>query len=332
MQNKVLIVDGDTRSLRLLEVSLKQAGYRVGTATSGLDALGQLEVEVPDILLVDTAIGEVDGFALYARLQQRPEWAHLPFIFLLDGEDATQKLRAVQLGVSDFLTKPVFLKEALSRVELLLEKQAQRGDGPAGKAPTSGRARFAGALSGTALLDLLQTMELGRKSGIAYCQSGRGQRAVVYFSGGVVVDAELGRLRGTEALYRILTFQGGEYRVELLTVVRPARMEMSTPGLLMEAMRFLEEWNRLCAALPPLTSALAPATLGGAAGALRPEALSVELREVLQLFDGQRSVLDVLDILDQEAEPPHDLLLRLGAVAKLYAARLLTLAGRPVSG
>ena len=109
--------------------SLKQAGYRVGTATSGLDALGQLEVEVPDILLVDTAIGEVDGFALYARLQQRPEWAHLPFIFLLDGEDATQKLRAVQLGVSDFLTKPVFLKEALSRVELLLEKQAQRGDG-----------------------------------------------------------------------------------------------------------------------------------------------------------------------------------------------------------
>ena len=332
MQNKVLIVDGDTRSLRLLEVSLKQAGYRVVTATSGLDALSQLEVEVPDLVLADTAIGEVDGFALCSRLQQRPEWAHLPLIFILDGEDATQKLRAVQLGVSDFLSRPVFLKEVLSRVELLLEKQAQRGEGASGQAPTSGRARFSGALSGTALLDLLQTMELGRKSGIAYCTSARGQRAVVYFAEGVVVDAELGRLRGLEALYRILTFQGGEYRVELLTVVRPPRIELGAAGLLMEAMRFLEEWNRLGAALPPLTSVLLPAPLAGAASALRPELLPGELREVLQLFDGQRSVLEVLELLDEQAEPPPDLLARLGAVAKLYAARLLTLAGRPVSG
>jgi CheY-like chemotaxis protein len=332
VQNKVLIVDGDTRSLRLLEVSLKQAGYRVVTATSGLDALSQLEVEVPDLVLADTAIGEVDGFALCSRLQQRPEWAHLPLIFILDGEDATQKLRAVQLGVSDFLSRPVFLKEVLSRVELLLEKQAQRGEGASGQAPTSGRARFSGALSGTALLDLLQTMELGRKSGIAYCTSARGQRAVVYFAEGVVVDAELGRLRGLEALYRILTFQGGEYRVELLTVVRPPRIELGAAGLLMEAMRFLEEWNRLGAALPPLTSVLLPAPLAGAASALRPELLPGELREVLQLFDGQRSVLEVLELLDEQAEPPPDLLARLGAVAKLYAARLLTLAGRPVSG
>lgn len=330
MQNKVLIVDGDTRSLRLLEVSLKQAGYRVVTATSGIDALSQLEVEIPDLVLADTDIGEVDGFALYARLQQRPEWAHLPFIFILDGDNPAEKLRAVQLGAGDFLTKPVFLKEALSRVELLLEKQAQRGERGPGQATTSGRARFAGALSGTALLDLLQTMELGRKSGIAYCVSGRGQRATVYFADGVVVDAELGRRSGMDAFYRILTFAGGEYRVELLTVVRQPRIEIGAPGLLMEAMRYLEEWNRLCAALPPLTAPLTP--LGGTAGALRPESLPAELRETLQLFDGRRSVLDVLDLLDQEAESPPDALMRLGAVAKLYAARLLTPAGRPISG
>ena len=316
MQNKVLIVDGDTRSLRLLEVSLKQVGYRVTTATSGVDALAELEVEIPDLVLADTAIGEVDGFALYQRLQQRPEWAYLPFILILDGDNPAEKLRAVQLGVADFLTRPVFLKEALSRVELLLEKQAQRGERGPGQT-ASGRARFAGVLSGTALLDLLQTMELGCKSGIAYCVSGRGQRAAIYFTDGVVVDAELGRLSGTEALYRILTFQGGEYRVELLTVVRAPRIEIGAPGLLMEAMRYLEEWNRQCAALPPLTAPLAP--LGGTAGALRPESLPAELRDMLRLFDGRRSVFDVLDLLDEEAPPPHDALARLGTVAKLLS-------------
>src|SRR5690242_19781486 len=57
VQNKILVVDGDTRSLQLLEVSLKQIGYRVVTATSGTDALSQLEVEVPDLVLADTDIG-----------------------------------------------------------------------------------------------------------------------------------------------------------------------------------------------------------------------------------------------------------------------------------
>ena len=94
MQQKVLVVDGDAQSLRLLEISLRQAGYRVTTAQSGQDALSQLEAELPDLVLADTHIGELDGFALYRQLQQRPEWSHLPFLFLLDGKDPSEKLRA----------------------------------------------------------------------------------------------------------------------------------------------------------------------------------------------------------------------------------------------
>ena len=323
MQQKVLVVDGDAQSLRLLEISLRQAGYRVTTAQSGQDALSQLEAELPDLVLADTHIGELDGFALYRQLQQRPEWSHLPFLFLLDGKDPSEKLRAVQLGATDFLVKPIFLKEALLRVELLLEKHAQRGDGT-----TGGQARFQGALSGPALLDLMQTMELGKKSGVVYCQSARGQRGLLYFTDGRLIDCELGRLRGEDALSRLLTFADGDYRVELLTVLRPPRIELLGSGLLMEAMRRLDEWNRLLATLPPLQTVFSPAT----AGAMRPEALPPELREILARFDGRRSVLDVFDLLDSEGSPPHDALVRLQAVAKLYAARLLLPSGRPISG
>jgi CheY-like chemotaxis protein len=81
-KQKLLLVDADPRSVRVLEVSLKKAGYSVTTAKDGLDALAKVEVSSPDLVLSDTRLPNLDGYALVRRLKERSEWANIPVVFL----------------------------------------------------------------------------------------------------------------------------------------------------------------------------------------------------------------------------------------------------------
>ena len=78
----LLLVDGEPKSLRVLEVSLKKAGYEVVTATHGAEALQQMVRRAPDLVISDTNLAEVDGFELCRRIKDRAGWASIPFIFV----------------------------------------------------------------------------------------------------------------------------------------------------------------------------------------------------------------------------------------------------------
>jgi CheY-like chemotaxis protein len=73
-KQSLLLVDGDTKSLRVLEVSLKKAGFNVTTAINGQDALGKVETAAPDLIISDTKMPEMDGFELVERLKQNVDW------------------------------------------------------------------------------------------------------------------------------------------------------------------------------------------------------------------------------------------------------------------
>ena len=77
----VLVVDSDARALRLLEVGLRQAGYRVNAALSGDDAVAQAEVETPSVAIIDAELHDVDGFGLSARLRAMPGCERLLLLF-----------------------------------------------------------------------------------------------------------------------------------------------------------------------------------------------------------------------------------------------------------
>ena len=314
----VLVVDSDARALRLLEVGLRQAGYRVNAALSGDDAVAQAEVETPSVAIIDAELHDVDGFGLSARLRAMPGCERLLLLFVVDPRRPSDRLRAFEAGAGDVLERPVHLKEALWRVETLLEKAAQRGElGTAERGM-----RFFGTLSAISVLDLLQSMELGRRSGLMHCKSARGQRGVLYFADGKLIDAEVGRLRGEDALQRVLTWNDGEYRVDQLTVLRPDRIPMSSSALLLEAAKWVDEWNGLLAALPPLDTVLVPTPIGAPAlGGMGSPALSAEVEDVLAACNGQRSVREVVE-LDEEL--PLDTLGRLRALSQLVARRLLS--------
>jgi CheY-like chemotaxis protein len=294
-----------------LEVSLKKAGYTVTTSGDGLDALHKIELSAPDLVLTDTRMAGLDGFALVKRMKERPEWAAIPVVFLSSRKSVEDKVRGFELGVEDYLTKPIFVRELIARINMLLNRRAK--ERIAARQPTSGRTRFTGSILDMGVVDLLQTFEISRKSGVLYLTHGSDE-TVISFRDGQVVDATLGRLRGAEAVYRALVWNEGDFAIEFRPVEDPDNVGVSTQGLLMEGMRRVDEWTRLLEQLPPLSTILD----------VDPEQMTERLHEIpdevnkiLRLFDGGRAVKRVID------DSPFEDLSTLGTISKLYFEGIL---------
>src|SRR5262249_60738227 len=105
-KQSLLLVDGDTRSLRVLEVSLRKAGFMVTAAQSVQDALDKLVLHAPDLIISETTVPDGDGFELRRRVRVTPDWSEIPFIFLTAEAAIENKIRGLELGVDEYLTKP----------------------------------------------------------------------------------------------------------------------------------------------------------------------------------------------------------------------------------
>ncbi len=334
-KRQLLLVDGDPRSIRVLEVSLRKAGFSVTTASDGFDAVAKIELSPPDLVIADTKLPkssrsgarEVDGYGLVRMLKERPEWASIPVLFLASQRSIEDKIRGLELGVEDYLTKPIFVRELIARVNLVFARRTQ--EGIATKQTGVGRTKFAGALADMGVVDLLQTFEVSRKSGTVALENLETEaHAKIYFRDGKVVDAHLwprgeepttpspgqGRLVGEEAVYRTLIWSDGNFEVEFCKVDVEDVIESSTQGLLMEGMRRLDEWQRLLEVLPPLSTVFEVDTDELLA---RLSEIPDELNGILRLFDGKRTLMQVVD-----ASPFEDLS-TLSTVSKLYFEGLL---------
>ncbi len=313
-KQKLLLVDADPRSVRVLEVSLKKAGYSVTTATDGLDALAKIESLTPDLVLTDTRLPKLDGYTLVRKLKERVEWAGIPVVFLTSQKSIEDKIRGLELGVEDYLTKPIFVRELIARVNLLLARRTQENIS-ASRSPASlaGRTRFSGSTQDMAVVDLLQTFELSRKSGVVHLRTGA-QEGHIYFRDGKVVDAELGRLRGEEAIYRALIWNEAAFEVEFNAISNDDVIGGSTQAILMEGMRRVDEWGRLCEQLPPLSTIF---EIDHEQLLERLNEIPDELNGILRLFDARRNLSQVVD------DSPFEDLSTLSTITKLYFEGLL---------
>jgi DNA-binding response OmpR family regulator len=309
-KQSLLLVDGDTRSLRVLEVSLRKAGFTVTPAASVSDALDKLELDTPDLIISETKFPtDLDGFELRRRVRGSTDWAEIPFVFLTAETAIEHKIRGLELGVDDYLTKPIYIKEIVTRINILLQKRQrahfdERKDG----------VRFAGRVADMPVVDVIQTIEVSRKSGVIQFVADRHRTAAIYFRDGKVIDAEAGSLQGEDAVYRLLTWSEGEFEVVFRTVRRREVITTSSQGLLMEGMRRLDEWSRLLEQLPPLTHRFEIDTpeLAGRLGEV-PD----DNNPILRVIDGKRSLLEIID-----ASAFGDLEC-LQAISKLYFEGLL---------
>jgi len=113
----ILVVEDQPAMLENLRISLEMSGYRVLTAHDGLEALKILESEAVDLILADVAMPHMNGYQLYERLCKNPEWAAIPFIFVTARALDSDVRYGKELGVDDYLTKPIQLADLLATVQ-----------------------------------------------------------------------------------------------------------------------------------------------------------------------------------------------------------------------
>jgi CheY-like chemotaxis protein len=314
-KQNLLLVDADLRSLRVLEVSLRKSGYSVATSSDARDALEMMEFSKPDLILSDTRLPNMDGFAFIEEIRRRPELADVPLIFLSSDASVESKVRGLELGVEDYLSKPMYIREILARVNLALQRKRREGIelGAGGN-----KQKFTGALSDIGVVDLLQTIDNSKKSGVVHLVSA-GDRAAIYFRNGDPIDAELGPLRGARAIYRALVWTEGTFEIDFRDVRREDVIDSSTQAVVMEGMRRLDEWGRLREQLPDLENVF---DVNDQQLLERLAEIPDEINRVLRQFDGRQSLLQIVDACDD------DDITTLTAISKLYFEGLIFNTGR----
>jgi CheY-like chemotaxis protein len=208
------------------------------SAGDAADALLKAVDDPPDLVVCDYRMPGMDGRQLVERLKSRPATANFSAILMASRADIDERL-SPQDAADDYLAKPFFLKEATRRIKrtvdrIALEKMAKT-------APSDGVVR--GNLSQMNVIDLMQSLEMGRKS----CQlklNNESEKCEVFFVEGQVKHATYGSLLGDQAVFKVLRWTGGNFELNFEGKTDQETTQLNTQGLLMEGLRLLDESQR----------------------------------------------------------------------------------------
>lgn len=122
----ILIVDDDPTAIRFLSTLLEENGYKVRIALSGSDAFDSLTTGLPDLILLDIQMPDMNGFEVCQQLKASEQYQQIPVIFISSLEETVDKVKGFQVGGIDYVTKPYACEEVLARVKTHLTRCAMQ--------------------------------------------------------------------------------------------------------------------------------------------------------------------------------------------------------------
>ena len=126
-KKSILVVDDELSIIKLLRANLEDCGYRVLAAMDGAEAVRTFEKEQFDLVILDITMPKMDGFDVCRRLR---EWSKIPIIMLSARGDEMDKVKCLELGADDYITKPFGLNELKARINAVLRRNKAADSSP----------------------------------------------------------------------------------------------------------------------------------------------------------------------------------------------------------
>lgn len=123
MEKKILVIEDDPATSRLVDYTLRHEGYQVITSSNGLEGIRKAHSESPDLIILDVMLPGMDGFEICHRLRAEPDTSKLPILMFSAKAQEIDKDTGIKVGADDYLTKPSAPAEILNRVAKLLLKK-----------------------------------------------------------------------------------------------------------------------------------------------------------------------------------------------------------------
>ena len=235
---RVVLVDDNPAILDLLRRGIEPYA-EPHSFTDANAALAQCLENPPDLVICDFRMPEMDGGQFLQKLKLRPEMKHVRVILLAAKADIEEHLRPFADQVEEFAQKPFYMKELAARAKrvldrIQLEKMQQQ-------AAQEGVIR--GRLSEMNLIDLFQSLELGQKT-CSLTVNKDSEECRMYFKEGQLHHAELGSTLGDDAVYAVAGWADAGFQIDFNARSDQKSTTRTTQGLLMEALRLLDESNK----------------------------------------------------------------------------------------
>jgi len=301
---RILVADDETYVAMAIREVLETLPAQVLEVYSGEEALRLARLEHPDLVVLDVKMPGLDGFQVAETLKREAATASIPVIFLSALGSPKEKVRGLELGAEDYLTKPIDADELRARVRTVL-RRVRPAEAAAPSALTEGR------LESMGLATLISLFEKDRRSG-ELVLTRQEERGALLLVDGHVMQAAQGPRQAEAAVYHLFSWREGRFEIGPHDPARPVGGEVTAPNqaLLLEGQRRLEE-------LPVLRQ-----RVGASLEGLRvPAAVRVAVERqasrgiltLVELLDGTRDLDQVI------AESPFDVWMTLQVVADLQA-------------
>jgi DNA-binding response OmpR family regulator len=177
MPKKILIVDDDQDTVRMVKLMLDKQGYSVVTATDGEKAISLTQIEQPDLILLDIMMPDVDGYEVTKKLRNEPSTSHIPIIMFTAKTQLEDKLLAFDVGADDFISKPSQPKELFAHIKAVLGRSSRQ-------LPLLGTEKNANLIGITAAKGGLGVTTLALNLGVAINQLSKANVMIVEFRPG----------------------------------------------------------------------------------------------------------------------------------------------------
>src|SRR4030066_822732 len=125
MGEKILIVDDDLDTLRLVGLMLQHQGYRIVGASSGIQAIALSQGDKPDMVLLDIMMPDMDGYEVARKLRSDPATSSIPIIMFTAKTQVDDKVEGFEAGADDYLTKPTQPRELFARDKAVIARGKQ---------------------------------------------------------------------------------------------------------------------------------------------------------------------------------------------------------------